>query len=214
MVTIDTISVVLRQPLPGSTAHQLMAPQPRATGSFTGNSDLRRASVLLMLYMRTEQLCFCLIRRAVTANRRDRHSGQMAFPGGKQEAGEPLVATALRETEEEIGVPANSISLLGKLSSIDTYSSNYRVYPFVGHCIDSPVFTPSAAEVAYIVEVPVSRLLASSAQRVEYEMHPGIGRRTIPYFEFCNHKVWGVTAMILAEFMQLLLTYQDRRHVA
>jgi 8-oxo-dGTP pyrophosphatase MutT (NUDIX family) len=191
-----------------------MAPRPRAEAPLSASSEPRQAAVLIMLYFHRQQLHFSLIQRAIIVNRHDRHSGQMALPGGKREPDESLVTTALRETEEEIGVAASAISLLGELSPIDSYASHYRVYPFVGYYAGTPVFTPNADEVARIIEVPVTLLLDPSVQQLDYDEHPQLGRRTIPYFDFYNHKVWGLTAMILAEFMYLLVNFQKHRQVA
>jgi 8-oxo-dGTP pyrophosphatase MutT (NUDIX family) len=209
---IDIIRARLTQALPGPAAQQRMAPRPRSGDA--GNFTPRGAAVLLLLYPRAQELHISLIQRAVSRNRNDRHSGQMALPGGKQEPGETLPVTALRESEEEIGINADIVTLLGRLTAVDAYASHYRVHPFVGYQSDAPAFKPNAGEVAGIVEMPVAHLLNPATQQVDTHYDTRLGRRIIPYFAVHGHKVWGVTAMILAEFRELLTATEDQRYIA
>jgi 8-oxo-dGTP pyrophosphatase MutT (NUDIX family) len=119
-------------------------------------------------------------------------------PGDKD-----LVATALRECQEEIGIEVSRIRVLGSLSPLFIPVSKFEVYPVVGYLPDEPVFIPQTTEVVSIVEVPVSRIL--EADVIEYRtVHYNGKEESIPYFNIQNKFVWGATAMILSEFVQVI----------
>lgn len=158
----------------------------------------RRAAVLVPLYVRDGSLWVVLTRRTETV---EHHRGQISFPGGaEEEADETLLATALRETEEEIGVSAADVRVLGSLSPLTTVTDFY-VEPFVGAIPYPYVFRPAEAEIAEVVEVPVAALL-----------DPGIlERRTLPgrdepvlFYHYGPHVIWGATARMLKELLDAL----------
>jgi hypothetical protein len=130
----------------------------------------------------------------------------VSFPGGRHEPPETLETTALRETYEEIGVPAADVELIGSLTPLFVVPSNFEVHPFVGRFRRDgrPVFAPDVREVAAILEVPL-RLLLDPATRVEESMELRGGLRLrVPCFRVGEHRVWGATAMMLSEFLQRL----------
>jgi 8-oxo-dGTP pyrophosphatase MutT (NUDIX family) len=172
------------------------------------NPDLLRiGAVLLLLYCREDGLYLVLTRR------RDdlpSHAGQISFPGGRQENGESLVQTALRETEEEIGVPATAVLPLGSLTPIYIPPSGYMVHPFVGwYQIDPPLhFLPADREVAEVIEVPLRQLLdpaTAVAEPWDFHGHEVL----VPHFALQGHKVWGATAIMLIEFVERLRTVAE-----
>jgi 8-oxo-dGTP pyrophosphatase MutT (NUDIX family) len=158
--------------------------------------------VLLLLY------CHELTMHLVLTRRRDdlnSHAGQISFPGGRQEANETAVQAALRETEEEIGVPAAKINVLGELTSIYIPPSDFEVRSFVGWVKggERPSFVPEIREVAEIIEVPLQQLL--DPQTREVEPIPVRGEiYTVPFYNVNGHKVWGATAILLSEFLERL----------
>jgi 8-oxo-dGTP pyrophosphatase MutT (NUDIX family) len=162
----------------------------------------RVGGVLLLLY------CHEQIMHLVLTRRRDdltSHAGQISFPGGRREANETAVQAALRETEEEIGVSAATISILGELTSIYIPPSDFEVHPFVGWVIGGkrPSFVPEAREVAEIIEVPLHHLLDPHTR--EAGPIPVRGATyTVPYYNVNGHKVWGATAILLSEFLERL----------
>lgn len=167
------------------------------------NPDLLRVgAVLLLLYCRDDGLYLVLTKR------RDdlpSHAGQVSFPGGRQEGRELLVQTALRETEEEIGVPATAVLPLGALTPLYIPPSGYMVHPFVGwYQIDPPLhFVPADREVAEIIEVPLRELLdpaTAVAEAWDFHGHEVL----VPHFALQGHKVWGATAIMLSEFVERL----------
>ncbi|MBI3971395.1 MAG: CoA pyrophosphatase [Chloroflexi bacterium] len=120
-------------------------------------SGRRRAAVLVPVYDGPEGPTLLLIRRTNTIN----HPGQVAFPGGRPEPGDTgLLATALREVQEELGLDPASLRLLGELPVVETLSSNYAISAFVGRLRERPLLRPQASEVAAILDVPIAALLA------------------------------------------------------
>ncbi len=163
-------------------------------------ADCKQAGVLVLLYPQGGQLYLPLTRRPDNV---EFHKGQISLPGGSQEDGESLQQTALREAQEEIGVQAAGVEVLGPLSPLYVPPSNFCVQPFVGYVERRPDFSVEAVEVAELVEAPVSALLDPATVREEdWEIRGGIWR--IPFYQFGPHKVWGATAMILAEFVAVL----------
>ncbi len=200
---IAKIKSQLGEPLPGRIAQEQMAPSVRTdlTERDTPNDSTRRSAVLLMLYPRQGELYFPLIKRQIYDGP---HSGQVSFPGGKfEEIDENLQQTALRESNEEIGIDPASIEVLGKLSELYIPISNLRVCPLVGFLNRKPNFTPNLQEVEYVIEVPLSELV--NEKRKSVMVITSHGRPvSAPYYDFSNEMVWGATAMILSEFEEVV----------
>ena len=152
------------------------------------------AAVLVPLYPSGGEL------HAVFTRRRDdlrRHPGEISFPGGRYDEGErDLLATALREAEEEIGLPADAVEVLGALQPTPTIATGYAVYPFVGMIEAGRSWTPSAGEVAEVLELSLSDLVAGYARR--RLVRRGLPIRTDTYL-VDEHLIWGATARILAD---------------
>lgn len=203
-ITFQDVQKALEQPdfdIPA--AHRLMAPTPRPMSRPPQlGGQPRLGGVLLLLYSAQGELHLVLTRRRPDLAA---HPGQISFPGGRNEAPESLQVTALRETEEEIGMPAKAIRIMGTLTPIYIPPSDFHVYPFVGRVARSgrPSFTPEPAEVAEIIEVPLSPLLAPEA-RVEEWRDLGGQSMVVPHFAVNGHKVWGATAIMLSEFVERL----------
>jgi 8-oxo-dGTP pyrophosphatase MutT (NUDIX family) len=159
----------------------------------------RVGGVLLLLYCHQQTIHLVLTRRRDDLNS---HAGQISFPGGQQEPNETAVQAALRETEEEIGVPAASITILGELTSIYIPPSDFEVHPFVGwvNSGERPSFVPELREVSEILEVPLPHLLDPNTREVGSIPVRG-ATYTVPYYNVNGHKVWGATAIMLSEFL-------------
>ena len=201
---LDDVRRALARPRPGLDAQLKMAPQPRPgwDPDFTLPSDCREGGVLILLYPRAKRLHLVLTRRTETVRS---HKGQISLPGGRREAGESLVQTALRETCEELGVPPEGTEVIGQLSALYTPPSNYCIHPFVAYRPYSPAFRPDPVEVAEVLEVPLSTLLDPAIRNVELWSDPGFDSpRRVPFFDVNGQVVWGATAMILSELVTLL----------
>lgn len=192
----------LRAPLPGLPAQLRMVPEPRpgTKAYFEVEETSLKAGVLILLYRKDGRLRLLLTRRT---DRVLHHRGQISFPGGEQHPGESLEATALRETQEELGLDLASVKVLGKLTPLYVPASNFCIYPTVAFLPGTPEFQPQPDEVADILEIPLEHLADARNARDETW---DIGGRTavVPYYEFESHKIWGATAMILAEFLAVL----------
>ncbi|HPW17356.1 MAG TPA: CoA pyrophosphatase [Candidatus Aminicenantes bacterium] len=192
----------LRAPLPGVPAQLAMAPEPRPghRPCFEVEDTCRKAGVLVLLYPRDGRLRVLLTRRAESVLH---HRGQISLPGGERHPGESLEAAALRETSEELGIDLGSVRVLGKLTPLYIPPSNYCVYPAVAHG-DAPLeFRPQPGEVAEVLEPPVGHLADPVNVRRETRRYGGQDH-VVPFYDFEGHKIWGATAMVLAEFLALL----------
>lgn len=194
----------LTLPLPGPSAHNLMLPNLKGSSRirFRFDEAPKRGAVLILLYEKSGIIHFPLIQRPLYDGV---HSGQMGLPGGKYELADgSLEVTATRETFEEIGVDPVEVELLGHLSEFMVSASNHLILPYVGFSKTSPHFVPDHKEVAEVVEAPLEQLLDSSRIR-EKEIVTAYGHRLhSPYFDIEDRVVWGATAMMLSEFVQVI----------
>jgi 8-oxo-dGTP pyrophosphatase MutT (NUDIX family) len=199
---LERIESGLRAPLPGIPAQLRMAPVPRPGQKpyYEVEGTSLKAGVLVLLYEGEDGLCLLLTRRT---ERVLHHRGQISFPGGEQHPGESIEATALRETEEELGLDLGAMRILGRLTPLYIPPSNFCIYPTVGFLPGKPTFRPQPDEVAEVIEVPVCHLADPENRRRESWT---IDDRTVnvPFYEFQGRQIWGATAMVLAEFLALL----------
>jgi 8-oxo-dGTP pyrophosphatase MutT (NUDIX family) len=152
---------------------------------------------LVPLYVDDGQL------HAVFTRRREdlrRHAGEVSFPGGRQDSdAEDLRQTALREAHEEIGLDPGGVELVGALSPTPTFATNYAVYPFVGIIQPGQRWTPSAVEVAEVIELSLRNLRAGYGRK-------RLLRRGVPFrtdvYETGGHFIWGATARILSDLLE------------
>lgn len=164
----------------------------------------RVAAVLALLVKRETGWHVVLTQRPETM---PSHPGQISFPGGKKEQSETVENAALRETEEEIGVEASDITLIGRLPSFDAVSS-YRVTPFVGVMKPSAKMIANPGEVEDIFEVPMSFLMDDANHKPRTVFFDGKDHRLIdmPYNtpDGVHRNIWGMTAMMIYRLYQRL----------
>jgi 8-oxo-dGTP pyrophosphatase MutT (NUDIX family) len=133
------------------------------------------------------------------------HSGQIAFPGGKMEPeDESLSVTAIREAWEEVGILPEEVKLIGPISDLFVPASNFLVSPIIGYSEKKPLFVPELKEVDRIIETPLELLLHLETRKQRTLEVGGKIKLDAPYFDIENEIVWGATAMILGEFLQVL----------
>lgn len=164
-------------------------------------NGLTAAAVLILLYPKAGSANVILTVRSDTV---EHHKGQISFPGGAvHEADADLATTALRETYEEVGVDPEAVEVLGRLDDMIT-NSNFRITPFVG-ALHGPLqeFVPSPLEVAEVLEVPVAHLLDPANAVSEQRERNGHVQEGMAYL-FEGHRIWGATARMLAEYLDLL----------
>lgn len=193
--------------LPAEAAHIKMAPKERAEA--LKNLDLkavnpRIAAVMMLFYPKKEKTHLVLIVRNAYNGV---HSSQIAFPGGKYETFDSsFEATALRETQEEVGILAEKIEVIKQFSPMYIPPSNFLVHPFLGISHEELSFNPDPREVAGIIELPLSVFLDDSII-IESTLSTSYGPNiVVPAFDIQNHIVWGATAMILSELREVLKT--------
>lgn len=187
----------------GPAAQSQMQPVPRENRRPSSRSgEPRQGAVLMLLYHKNGQTHLVLTRRRDDLQS---HAGQVSLPGGRREAQETLKETALRETHEEVGVPPTDIAVLGQLTPLYIFPSDFEVHPFVGWHEGAPTFQPQPAEVAEIIETPLVALFDDQTRREElWEWRDGTLQ--VPFFQIGEHKVWGATAMMLSDFLERLRT--------
>jgi 8-oxo-dGTP pyrophosphatase MutT (NUDIX family) len=162
----------------------------------------RAAAVLAPLYLREGRPHVLFTRRAETLSA---HRGEIAFPGGAYDPDDgPLEQTALREAREELGLAPERVELLGPLAPVWTVVSNFTVVPFVGLLPDGPgELRPNQAEVAAVIEAPLAELANPTIFHAEEWVRGGVAR-PVYFFEYGPHRIWGATARMLFELLELL----------
>jgi 8-oxo-dGTP pyrophosphatase MutT (NUDIX family) len=187
MVVADSLTARL-EPL-------LLTPEEAAALDVHGRTD---AAVLVPLFARNGEL------HAVFTRRRDdlrRHAGEISFPGGRQDPGEDLRQTALREAHEEIGLDPAGVELAGALAPTPTVVTSYAIYPFVGVIAPVTAWRPSAGEVAEVLELSLPKLKQGyGRQRL---IRRGLPFRTDVY-KTDGALIWGATARILGDLFERL----------
>ena len=135
------------------------------------------------------------------SNEVDSHKGQVCFPGGKHEPSDAsLLQTALRETEEEIDLKPGDVEVLGELDDIPTFTSNYIISPFVAFIPHPYTFKADSREIRDIFSVPLSFLADDANFREDFRS-----------YEYEGHIIWGATASILRQFIDLLKSESGAR---
>lgn len=200
---INKLEKALQAELPGREAQILMSPSDRGERfrNFSDHENAKESAVLILLYQKNAQPHTVFIKRN-TYN--GHHSGQIALPGGKKDASDKdHIATALREANEEIGINANDVKVIGSLSKLWIPVSNINVFPIIGYINYEPAFTIDPYEVQEAIPFAISRLTDKNIikQEVlnikEFEIY-------VPYYDINGHHLWGATAMIMAEFVEIL----------
>ena len=157
------------------------------------------SAVLIPVYEEAGETFVVLTRRSPHLRT---HRWEIAFPGGRQDHGESLEQTALREAHEEIALDGSTVRFLGQLDRLRTVSSNSGIVPFVGGLPGRPAVVPNPAEVEKVLHVPVAELTADGVYREELWLHPGEHEvRAVHFFELVGDTVWGATANLLRQLL-------------
>jgi 8-oxo-dGTP pyrophosphatase MutT (NUDIX family) len=205
-LSIEELKQKFLRPLPGALSHLKMSPRNRVD-DFSGNNPMmplaRRSAVLVLLFPDQGQLKTVFIKRSVYNGV---HSGQISFPGGQYETTDnSFEATALRETNEEIGVPGDKIQLIGRLTDFYIPPSNFLVKVYVGYTSQKPEYIPDKKEVQSVVEVNVEDLYdGNNITQKEFYSTSRNGVVNAPTYVISGVEIWGATAMIVSELLDVL----------
>ncbi len=201
---ITGIGQELAKPLPGIQAQMEMMPSTRPPAEKNDEKKNRRLSaVMVLFYPNNGSVYFTLVKRVLYNGV---HSGQISLPGGQfEEADRDFAITALRETQEEIGVYSKKIKLLGHLTSLYIPPSNFDVYPFVGYLAKPQIFHIDPVEIDHLIEIDLRDFL-NPVSKTEKIIHHRTGINvSVPCFYLNNEIVWGATAMVLNELREVVL---------
>ncbi len=194
---------IFRNNLPGATSQLKMMPKHHQGNLPAGkNAETKTSAVLLLLFPEDALYKLVFIKRSEDGGK---HSGQIAFPGGKTEPGDANIQeTALREAEEEIGIRREDIAQIKPLTALFIPVSNYMVYPFVGISKSKPDFSINKREVQQLYFADIKSLLNAACIKKTFKVR----NRTVtaPFFIFDEFELWGASAMMLSEFIDLLKT--------
>jgi 8-oxo-dGTP pyrophosphatase MutT (NUDIX family) len=173
-----------------------MTPEEAAALDAPGTKD---AAVLVPLYLEDGELVAVLTERRADLRR---HAGEISFPGGRQDhPDEDLRLTALREADEEIGLPADAVELVGALPPVGTFVTSYRIHPFVGVIQPGHAWVPQETEVEQVLELSLRDLVRG--HEMKRLIRRGVPVRT-PTYTVNGHFVWGATARIVQSLLERL----------
>ena len=197
----DGLKRQLAWPLPGVEAQLSFSPEPRH-GWVPGHlpDDARPGAGLLLLYPRDGRLHTVVTLRNAAL---EKHAGQLSLPGGAVEEGESLVEAALREAHEEVGLPSESVDVLGALTPLYIPVSGFTLHPIVGLVEETPRFRPDPGEVERLIEVRLDQLRDNANHDSETRYAAG-NRYRVPFVSIGGEKLWGATAMVFAELFAVL----------
>lgn len=203
-VFLKEIRKALAEPLPGIRSQAKMSPPHRPIELRIPNPDtqVRDSAVLILLWPDGDQLSTVFILRPEYDGV---HSNQIAFPGGKYEIDDvDLVATALREAREEVGIHSEEVTVLGQLSPLYIPPSQFLVYPVVGYTTKSPSFVPDPVEIKEVIPCHLLDFINSDLFTIQ---DLKVGERilpNIPCYQIGNRLMWGATAMIFSELLDIV----------
>jgi 8-oxo-dGTP pyrophosphatase MutT (NUDIX family) len=191
----------LKRRLPGPDAQRLLAPRPRK-GWQPGVTpeDCRHGAGLLLLYPERDDTRLLLTKRNIHL---PQHAGQVSLPGGSVEENETIEQGALREAQEEVGLDPDAVRLLGQLSPLHIPVSRFVLHPVVAVADRRPDLRADVSEVERLLEESLSRLGDPRNYSIESREFRG-GFYRVPFLPLDGEKVWGATAMVLAEFLVIL----------
>ncbi len=197
----------LKEPLPGIQSHLKMAPKHRKMELM--QTDFERfnpklSAVVVLLYTEEDKDKIVFIRRSENVRL---HPGQISFPGGRyEEADKSLEITALREMEEEIGVDSNTVEVLGRLTDLYVPPSNFIVRAYLCHLPKTPQFKPQASEVQEVLAFELDRFRDPAIIKTKaFKTYNSEEMTMAPYYDMDGTIIWGATAMMLTELLDISL---------
>jgi 8-oxo-dGTP pyrophosphatase MutT (NUDIX family) len=192
----------LKKEKPGLKSQLKMCPDPPPSTMTVNEAgdNCQKAGVLILLYPKDGTIHLVFIERTATVSH---HQNQISFPGGHKNDNENVIEAALRESWEELKIPASKLRILGELTPLYVQTSNYCINPVVAVSDRRPDFKPCSGEVARVIEVPLNHLMNSDSQHTETWWLRG-RKVKVPFYLYQDNKIWGATAMVLSELLDIL----------
>lgn len=201
---IDFFEQKMKEPLPGLSAQLKMEP-PHRNNEFQKNPDFdnfRKSAILIILWIDQKSLKTAFILRPEYDGF---HSNQIAFPGGKSEKSDKdLIQTALREANEEVGINSEIVKVMGSLTPLFIPPSRFMVYPVIGISKNKPDFKTDPHEVKTLLIADISTFLNTENIIKQQFVIRNTTINDIPCYKMGDHLIWGATAMILSELLELI----------
>lgn len=202
----DELKQKFQLPLSGLSSHLKMAPPHRAK-ELVEKKDMtqnaQKSAVLILFFHEQDVLKLVVIRRSDYVGI---HAGQIAFPGGRfDEEDVNVETTALREIEEEIGIPRMDIEIIGRLSDIYVPPSNFLISVFVGFLDKKPIYHLQKREVAEVIEISLKDLFEHGiVKEKDFYVSSVKAATNAPYYDITNAPIWGASAMVMSELIDML----------
>jgi len=205
-LTVEILKQKFELPLSGISSHLKMAPANRISGYLNEQKfilNARKSAVMILFLQDNNIMKMIVIRRSEYVGI---HSGQIAFPGGRYEDEDGDVrVTALREIEEEIGIPEEKIEIIGRLSDIYVPPSNFLISVFVGYLAEKPEYIIDEREVDEVIEIPFSDFFQPDVvKQKDFYVNSIKASSDAPYYDVTNAEIWGASAMVISELLDLL----------
>lgn len=200
----------IEAPLPGRAAQKKMLPVPvkEVNGrKLTAPDHASPSSVLIPIFKDNEGNINVILTLRTNGIR---HGGQISFPGGRSEQNEEPLETALRETHEEIGLPPNKVNVIGSITSFYLQHTNNLIHPFIGYLDKKPKLTRNPNEVKEIITVGLNAL-ASEDNLINERWDLKHNSFDVPYWDIHEVPLWGATAMIMSEFIELYKEFLEQK---
>lgn len=200
----------LDQPLPGREAQMRMSPTPLDPDfvlPHDASETAHPSGVLAPLYPDAQNRLYVIL---TLRTENIRHAGQISFPGGRCENGETLKETAIRETQEEVGIRPEDIYIARSITPLYLYRTDNQITPFVGFLHKKPELTPNPAEVEEIFSVPLDQLLDNQYQKEE-DWHLSHASFKVPFWAVHKVPLWGATAMMMSELLELYREFKKEK---
>lgn len=200
---IDQIERKLSEEKPGMSAQGVMSPVESKL--YLKPSDSASVASVMLLLVPVEGRWNVIYIKRADDNPTDKHAGQISLPGGKmEEIDESYEACAIRETYEEIGIAPEKIKVIGELSPLYVYVSNFQVYPYVGYLTSDTKLRIQESEVKEVIMIPLEDLREEKrVMNGSVKIFNG-NTMDVPYYDLYGNKLWGATAMITAEFLNII----------
>ena len=193
----------LNDTLPGEKAFQKLSPIP-IKGYRKPAEDYTPAGVMSLIYPKEGQAHILFMKRT-SLHPKDKHAGQISFPGGKKDPGDiDMEACAIRECWEEVGVQKDKYAILGELSELYISVSSFLIQPYLAYAKNPLTFEIETKEVSELIEFPLSNLLDYKNLDVTEILVRGYKMKNVPYFDLNGQVLWGATSMITSEIIHVM----------